>query len=98
MLMDDALESIVRAQGGVEDGWNGEKDQFVMAAVRIVGELRSSLDLEKGGPYAVNLDSLCEYVSRQLSAARRQNEVATLDEISYLLREARSAWAMLTYV
>jgi flagellar protein FliS len=59
-----------------------------------VGELRSSLDLHQGGPFAANLDDLCEYMSRQLAAANLHNRVATLDEVAHLLREVRTAWVM----
>ena len=98
MLMDGALERIARARGEMEEGENPENDELLREAVVIVGELRSTLDVYGGGPYAVNLDDLCDYMSRQLVAANLQNRIATLDEVSHLLREARSAWVTLTYV
>jgi flagellar secretion chaperone FliS len=95
MLMDGALEHIAQARGSIEDGEDLEKHQLLTAAVQIVGELRSSLDVHGGGPFAVNLDDLCDYMSRQLVAANLQNRVATLDEVSHLLREVRTAWVMM---
>ena len=87
MLMDSALERIDQAR----HSW--EKHDLVAGAVQIVGELRSTLNVRDGGPFAANLDDLCEYMSRQLVAADLHNRVATLDEVADLLREIRkNAW------
>jgi flagellar protein FliS len=94
MLMDSALERIAHARRSMDDEDSRETRQLLSTAVQIVGELRSSLDLHEGGPFAANLDDLCEYMSRQLVAANLQNRVATLDEVAHLLREVRTAWVM----
>jgi len=93
--MDGALERISRARTRMEDGEEAEKDGLLSAAVLLVGELRSGLDLQQGGPLAVHFDDLYGYLSRQLAAANRQNRIATLDEVSDLLREVRTAWVTL---
>ena len=86
-LMDSALERIDRAR------LSWEKHELVAGAVQIVGELRSTLNVRDGGPFAANLDDLCEYMSRQLVSANLQNRDATLDEVADLLREIRkNAW------
>ncbi len=62
--------------------------------MQIVGELRSTLNVRDGGPFAANLDDLWwNTCPRQLVAANLQNQVATLDEVADLLREIRkNAW------
>jgi flagellar protein FliS len=86
-LMDSALERLDQARFAVE------KSDLLAGAVQIVGELRSTLNVRDGGPFAANLDDLCEYMSRQLVAARLHNRSATLDEVADLLREIRkNAW------
>ena len=93
MLMDSALESIAQARRRMDDEHSRETRQLLSTAVQIVGELRSSLDVHEGGPFAANLDDLCEYMSRQLVAANVDNQVATLDQVADLLREIRkNAW------
>ena len=88
MLMDSALERINQARHAVF-----ERHDLVAGAVKIVGALRSTLNVREGGPFAANLDDLCEYMSRQLVAANLQNGHATLDEVADLLREIRkNAW------
>jgi flagellar protein FliS len=98
MLIDDVLEHIALARQWMDHEDSCEKHHLLVAAVRIVGELRSSLDVHGGGPYAVNLDDLCDYISRQLVAANVHNQVATLDEVAHLLREVRTAWMKVPYV
>lgn len=94
MLMDGALERIARARCRMERGESGETNQLLRAAARIVEELRTGLDLRTGDAHAANLHDVYDYVSRQLDSANEHNRVATLDEVSHLLREIRSAWVM----
>jgi flagellar protein FliS len=94
-LMDKALRRIDQARHWMDDEDSLEKHHLLSAAVQIVGELRSTLDVRAGGPFAANLDDLCDYMSRQLVAASLQNRVATLDEVADLMREVRIAWGMI---
>ena len=94
-LMDNALRRIDQARYWMVDEDSLEKHHLLNTAVQIVGELRSTLDIRAGGPYAANLDDLCDYMSRQLVVANLQNRVATLDEVAGLLREIRTAWGMM---
>lgn len=78
--MDSALARIDQARFATDNS------DLLAGAVQIVGELRSTLNVRDGGPFAANLDDLCEYMSRQLVAAN-------LDEVSDLLREIRkNSW------
>jgi flagellar secretion chaperone FliS len=93
MLMDSALERIDQARYWMDEDGSHEKHGLLTGAVQIVGQLRSTLNVRDGGPFAANLDDLCEYMSRQLVAANLHNQVATLDEVADLLREIRkNAW------
>jgi flagellar protein FliS len=95
MLMDGALERIARARGCMENGALADKNQQLSTAVAIIDELRCSLDLANGGPIAANLDDLYDYMCRQLVKANLTNRIETLDEVSHLLAEIRSAWIAL---
>jgi flagellar secretion chaperone FliS len=95
VLMDNALRRIDQARHWMDDEDSLEKHHLLNAAVQIVGELRSTLNVRAGGPYAANLDDLCDYMTRQLVVASLQNQVATLDEVAGLLREIRTAWGMM---
>jgi flagellar protein FliS len=95
MLMDGALERISRARGCIENGALQEKNGLLSAAVAIIDELRVSLDLKGGGTIAANLEDLYDYMCRQLVKANLNNRLETLDEVSHLLAEIRSAWIAL---
>jgi flagellar protein FliS len=95
MLMDGALERIAAARGCMERNDVGGKAQLINRAVQIVGELRGSLDMSKGGQMAANLDGLYDYMIRRLLQASLQNNVSLLEEVAKLLREIRSAWTQI---
>ncbi len=95
MLMDGALERIAQARGCLRNGLKADKNHLISAAVAIVDELRCSLDLHTGGAIAANLDDLYEYMCRQLMKANLSDRAETLDEVSHLLGEVRSAWIAL---
>jgi flagellar secretion chaperone FliS len=92
MLYDGALERIAAARGCIDQGLVAEKCELLTRAVAIVGELRGSLDLVRGGAIAAHLDDIYDYVTRRLLLANATNRVELLDEASSLLRELRSAW------
>lgn len=95
MLMDGALDRLAQARGCLQHGAMSEKNRLISSAVQIVEELRASLDLNAGGTIAANLDDLYDYMGRQLLKANLTNRVETLDEVSHLLNEIRSAWIAL---
>lgn len=92
MLMDGALERISTARGCMERKETSEKARLINRAVSIIGELRNSLDLSKGGQIAANLAELYDYMCRRLLLATSENKAELLDEVSTLLHEIRSAW------
>src|SRR5579862_4431796 len=79
-LMDAALEQIAEASRRMELGENAAKHRLLHATLQLIGKLRGSLDLCAGGPMAVNLDDLCDYMARQLTCAGLQNRIAPLGE------------------
>lgn len=95
MLMDGALERIATARGCIERKETGEKARLLNRTVSIIGELRSSLDINAGGQIAVNLADLYEYMCRCILKANADNNVKQLDEVSKLLHEIRAAWILI---
>ena len=92
MLLDGAIERIATARGCMQRNETAEKARLINRAMSIVGELRNSLDLRKGGQIAANLAELYDYMCRRLLLATTENKVEMLDEVSTLLHEIRSAW------
>jgi flagellar secretion chaperone FliS len=95
MLMDGALERLALARSCLEQrprGYMGRKAQLLSQCMRIVGELRGSLNLTEGGELARNLSDLYEYMMRQLLRANVGNNGAYIAEVQGLLGDIRSAW------
>ncbi|MCU0759129.1 MAG: flagellar export chaperone FliS [Steroidobacteraceae bacterium] len=94
MLMDGALSRIAQARGCMERKATAEKSLHLQRAIAIVDELRCSLDLSQG-ELAQNLDSLYDFMSRQLLQAHVSDRLELLDRTASLLQEIRGAWIAL---
>lgn len=92
MLLDGAIEKIRAADGALVRGDIATKGASVSWAMSIVDGLRASLDREKGGDLAGNLDRLYEYINRTLLQGNLNNERSKFAETIGLLAEIRGAW------
>jgi flagellar protein FliS len=92
MLMEGALDKIAAARGHMERGEIQPKGQQIGSAISILEGLKSSLDKEKGGDIAQNLEDLYLYMERRLLEAHRSNDPSLLDEVSDLMKQIKEAW------
>ena len=92
MLIDGALDKISAAKGFMQRGQIAEKGSYISWAISIIAGLRTSLDAQKGGEIAANLEALYDYMERKLVIANSRNDQAALDEVIKLLREVKEAW------
>jgi len=58
----------------------------------IINELQSSLDMEKGGQIARNLDSLYSYIIKRLLEGDIRKDLSVYDESIRILTELKEAW------
>ena len=93
MLMSSAVERLTTARGCIERRETVQKAKLLHSCVRIIGELRGTLNVAEGGAIAENLSDLYDYMSRRLLRANVENNVACINEVLSLLGEIRSAWA-----
>lgn len=92
MLMEGALSRLATAKGCIERRDIAEKSRQITWGMNIIQGLRTSLDAEKGGEVAANLDSLYEYMGRRLLEANVNNDPDIIDEVILLLREVKEGW------
>lgn len=92
MLLQGALEKIALAKRFMIDGDIAQKGEHVSWSISIISGLRGSLDAEKGGEIAQNLDNLYEYMERRLFEANVKNKPEYLDEVTGLLIEIKTSW------
>jgi len=93
MLYDGALVAILKALTNMKSGNIAEKGKAVSHAIAIIDNgLRASLDRDAGGQIATSLDSLYDYMSRQLLLGNLENKPEKLEEVHRLLADLRGAW------
>lgn len=62
-------------------------------ALSIIGGMRQTLDFERGGNVAVNLDDLYRYLMKALVKANSSLDTSIMQEVVDLLASVREAWA-----
>jgi flagellar protein FliS len=92
MLMEGALSKLATAKGCIARNEIAEKSRQLTWGMNIIQGLRTSLDADKGGDIAANLDSLYEYMGRRLLEANVSNDPAIIDEVISLLQEIKAGW------
>ncbi len=96
MLYDGALEAVRLAQGHLEAGRIAEKGAALGKAARIVEEgLKASVDRSAGGPLALSLIELYDYLALRLLQANLRNDRKALAEVAALLGDLRAAWTQI---
>lgn len=92
MLLNGAIDKLSQAKGYMNNKDYEKKGNSLSAAISIIGGLQSSLDTERGGEIAKNLEDLYDYMVRQIFTANLENDLSLVDEVIGLLNEIRSAW------
>jgi flagellar protein FliS len=93
MLYDGALRFCAEARSALIRKDIPAKGKALSKVIAIVGELQSTLDLERGGEVAASLHQLYSYATDRLIAASRSQAVAPLDEAVRVLSNLREGWA-----
>ncbi len=92
MLMQGVIDKISIARAAMQDNNVGVKGESVSKAVSILDGLKASLDKEKGGDIATNLDDLYDYMQRALVEGNLHNNQSKFDEVVSLMSEIKEAW------
>ena len=86
------VNQLMQAQGYMERHMWAAKGETVGRCLEIFTCLQSSLDHDRGGAIADNLDELYRYCMLRLLQATRSNEPAMIAEIVHLVKTLKSAW------
>ena len=92
LLYDGAISSMKLAQEGIVALNFHDKARFLDRALRVVGELSASLNMEEGGVVAKDLQRLYEYIQFELTQANRKNEPGRLEAPIRCMSVIREAW------
>lgn len=92
LLLQGARSNIATAQGNIDRNQIGEKGAHISKAISIIEGLRTSLDFERGGEIAINLNQLYDYIQQTLLKANIESNKELLGEANHLLSEIHHAW------
>lgn len=95
MLFDGLVDTLVALRGHLLHRSITAKSTQVSKAHRILMGLQSTLDFERGGEVARNLNDLYLYVIRRLVHVHAHNDLQALEEITDMMRDIRDAWRSL---
>jgi len=92
LLYDGAISSMKLAQEGMVALNFHDKARFLDRALRVIGELSASLNMDEGGVVAKDLQRLYEYIQFELTQANFKNEPGRLEGPIRCMTVIREAW------
>lgn len=95
MLYDGALKFTSAAKRSMAQGNLAEQDRCLQRAQKIIAELISSLDLDKGGEISTNLLSLYAFCYNRLVDANLSDNSDLVTEVELVLKNLRAGWVEL---
>jgi flagellar secretion chaperone FliS len=92
MCYDKAILCLAQVKEHIKEKEVEKKVQKFQKALNIINELQCSLNLEKGGQIAKNLDSLYSYITKRLLVGDIKKDLSAYDESIHILNELKEAW------
>lgn len=99
IMYEQILSELATAQGCMQRIKNNlplpeviAKGKAMGKAIRLINQLNSTLDMERGREIAQNLRSLYVYMLARLTQANATNDGAVVGEVSDLVRKVKSGW------
>ena len=93
MLYDGAIRFLNDAHAAHAAGDLPRRARALRRVSAIIAECHTSLDLEKGGTVAAELDRLYSYISTRLLDVTVNRDATAIPEIHKLMSTLRHAWA-----
>ncbi len=92
MCYEGAIDSLKLAKEKIKEKDYEKKAKAIIKAQDIIEELICSLDFEKGGEIANNLESIYNYMLRRILQGDLNKDVGPIDEVIGMFTELLSAW------
>jgi flagellar secretion chaperone FliS len=99
IMFEHIVSQLAIAQGCMERIHNNlplnevvAKGKAVGKALRLIGQLDATLDMEKGGQVAANLRNLYLYMLGRLTTANADNDPRIVAEVANLVRTIKAGW------
>ena len=92
MCYEKTLQALHEAKAFIEAKEYEKKAHKLQLALDIIHGLQTSLNFEKGGQIAKNLDSIYSYITRRLLQGDIQKDIPIYAECIRILSELKEAW------
>ena len=92
MLYDGAIKFAKSAKQAMKEEDYETVNNKLNRVQAIIAELHSTLEMEKGGEIAENLELLYDYMNRRLITANVDKTLEPLEEVLGMLEELRETW------
>lgn len=92
MCYEGAVKNMKTAREKHLSGEYEAKGKAILKVHDILGLLMQSLDIEKGGEVARNLNTLYLYMQRRLTEGDLKRDMKALDEVTAIFEELASGW------
>jgi flagellar protein FliS len=103
IIFEHTLSQLATAQGCMERLENNLplndlkiKCKAMGKALRLIGQLDATLDMEKGGQISANLHDLYLYMLGRLTTANATNDPQLVTEVASLVRTIKIGWDQIT--
>lgn len=83
---------IERIKGNLPLNEVSAKGKSLGKAIRLIGQLNASLDMERGREIAQNLRALYLYMLDRLTLANINNDAQVIAEVSSLVQKVKAGW------
>ncbi len=93
MVYDLAISSLQDARRAMTEQDFDLRGQRLDKGLRAIGELRKSLDMERGREISQSLDQLYDFMMRRITEANMNNDPEHLDVVIRILEDLRETWA-----
>jgi flagellar protein FliS len=95
MLYDGAMSALTACADASERGDRATRGAALSKTLAILGTLQSTLNMERGGQVAIELDQLYTYMAHRLTHANVTQTVEPIHEVRRLLSGLRDGWAQI---
>ncbi|MGO9137388.1 MAG: flagellar export chaperone FliS [Syntrophales bacterium] len=92
MCYEEAIRNLKIAKAKLISRDYEEKGRALQKAMDFIFALNTSLDFEKGGNIALNLQALYNYMTCSLLKADLKKDLRMMDHVVWMLVELKSAW------
>jgi len=96
MCYEGVIDNLKLAKEKIKEKDHEKKAKAIIKAKDIINELMCSLNFEKGGEIASNLESLYNYMLRRILQGDLNKDVRPIDEVIGMFTELLSAWKEVT--